>query len=488
MAATVDVEERAGEAVAATATLGERDFAFLRDLIMREAGIHLNEQKRSLVEGRLAKRLRHHGMRSYREYVELLRERDADGKERLEFVNCITTNKTAFFREQHHFDFLRHEVIGADPSRALRIWSAACSTGEEPYSIAMTVREARASASILASDIDTQVLTTARAGLYTAERVASIDEAALRAHFRRGEGSNAGWFKVRPELQRLIDFRRVNLVEGNWPGGDAFDVIFCRNVVIYFNRETQERLFRRFAERLAPGGYLILGHSENLNWLGDLYEPVGKTIYRRRGARAASAPASPPVRHLAPPPRVVPTHEVVRIEAGGLHVSRTGAEVRTVLGSCVAACLYDPILKVGGMNHFMLPDGFHETRPARYGVHAMELLINEIMKAGGDRSRLRAKVFGGASVIAALKSSADVGTRNVEFIRRFLAAERIPIDAEQLGGVQPLEVRLHTDTAKVRVRALQQELMREVVREEARNTRRSLEVPAIVQDLDNILF
>jgi chemotaxis protein methyltransferase CheR len=486
MAATVDVEERAGEAVAATVTLGERDFAFLRDLNMREAGIHLNEQKRSLVEGRLAKRLRHHGMRSYREYVELLRERDADGKERLEFVNCITTNKTAFFREQHHFDFLRHEVIGADPSRALRIWSAACSTGEEPYSIAMTVREARASASILASDIDTQVLTTARAGLATAERVAP----STRRRFARTSVAAREQRGVVQGASRVAAVDRLSPREpvvGNWPGATP-STSSSRNVVIYFNRETQERLFRRFAERLAPGGYLILGHSENLNWLGDLYEPVGKTIYRRRGARAAAAPASPRVRHLAPPPRVVPTHEVVRIEAGGLHVSRTGAEVRTVLGSCVAACLYDPILKVGGMNHFMLPDGFHETRPARYGVHAMELLINEIMKAGGDRSRLRAKVFGGASVIAALKSSADVGTRNVEFIRRFLAAERIPIDAEQLGGVQPLEVRLHTDTAKVRVRALQQELMREVVREEARNTRRSLEVPAIVQDLDNILF
>ncbi|MBK8058352.1 MAG: hypothetical protein IPK33_10900 [Gemmatimonadetes bacterium] len=129
--------------------------------------------------------------------------------ERLEFVNCITTNKTAFFREQHHFDFLRHEVIGADPSRALRIWSAACSTGEEPYSIAMTVREARASASILASDIDTQVLTTARAGLYTAERVASIDEAALRAHFRRGEGSNAGFLGHSENLNWLGDLLRA---------------------------------------------------------------------------------------------------------------------------------------------------------------------------------------------------------------------------------------------------------------------------------------
>ncbi len=467
--------------------LGEREFAFLRDLVMREAGIHLTDQKRSLVEGRLAKRLRHHALGSYREYVDLLKERDADGKELLEFINCITTNKTSFFREQHHFDFLRDEVIARDPGHALRIWSAACSTGEEPYSIAMTVRDARANAAIMASDIDTRVLATARAGLYAAERVDAMDRGQLRNSFLKGEGSNAGWFKVRPELQRMIDFRRINLVEGSWPSTDAFDVIFCRNVVIYFNRETQERLFKRFAERLAPGGFLILGHSENLNWLGELFEPVGKTIYRLRGARSAAAGSRSAI--LKPAPRrVAPAHPMVRIEAGGLHVSKVGAEVRTVLGSCVSACLYDPVARIGGMNHFMLPDGHHATRPARYGVHAMELLINEIMKAGGDRTRLRAKVFGGASVIAALRSAVDVGRQNSEFIRSFLGAERIPVEAELLAGVNPLEVRFHTDSGRVRVRALNTELLGEVAREEARRARRSLDMPAVAQDVDAVLF
>jgi chemotaxis receptor (MCP) glutamine deamidase CheD len=179
---------------------------------------------------------------------------------------------------------------------------------------------------------------------------------------------------------------------------------------------------------------------------------------------------------------------VVRIEAGGVHAARVPTEIRTVLGSCVAACLFDPILKIGGMNHFMLPHGHHETRPARYGVHAMELLINEIMKLGGDRLRLRAKVFGGASVIAALRSGSDVGTQNADFIRAFLRSERIPIEAERLGGVQPLEVRLHTESGRVRVRALQSELMRDVVRQEQRTIRHSLEVPAVVQDVDAVLF
>jgi chemotaxis protein methyltransferase CheR len=497
------MNESIGGGTIAPAVLGEREFGFLRDLIMRAAGIHLTDQKRSLVEGRLARRLRHHGLRSFREYTDLLREQDADGRELLEFVNCITTNKTSFFREQHHFDFLRDEVIAGAPSRALRIWSAACSTGEEPYSIAMTVRDARATATILASDIDTNVLATARAGVYTAERVASLDHELVRRHFRRGEGERAGWYKVRPELQKLIDFRRVNLIEGSWPSQDTFDVIFCRNVVIYFNRETQEQLFRRFAERLVPGGFLILGHSENLSWMSDVYAPVGRTIYQlRRGSEGAGsaharhaahgshgshgAHATPATHVHRPKPK--PAHPVVRIEAGGVHAARVPTEIRTVLGSCVAACLYDPILKIGGMNHFMLPHGHHETRPARYGVHAMELLINEIMKLGGDRLRLRAKVFGGANVIAALRSGSDVGKQNADFIRTFLRSERIPIEAERLGGVQPLEVRLHTESGRVRVRALQSDLMRDVVRQEERTSRHSLEVPAVVQDVDAVLF
>lgn len=285
MAATVDVEERAGEAVAATVTLGERDFAFLRDLIMREAGIHLNEQKRSLVEGRLAKRLRHHGMRSYREYVELLRERDADGKERLEFVNCITTNKTAFFREQHHFDFLRHEVIGADPSRALRIWSAACSTGEEPYSIAMTVGTSNgrrnADIRILATDISTRVLAEAQSGRYPEARLSTVPEARRRTCFTSVSAEGETFYEVKPELRRLVMFRRLNFKAMPYPIRGTFDVIFCRNAMIYFDRPQRERMVREFARLLRPGGYLLVGHAETLIGMSDCFRVIRPSIYER---------------------------------------------------------------------------------------------------------------------------------------------------------------------------------------------------------------
>jgi chemotaxis receptor (MCP) glutamine deamidase CheD len=183
-----------------------------------------------------------------------------------------------------------------------------------------------------------------------------------------------------------------------------------------------------------------------------------------------------------------PARRLVRIEAGGVHAARQPTDIRTVLGSCVAACVYDPATGIGGMNHFMLPSGESGERPARYGVHAMELLINDIMKLGGERSRLRAKVFGGAAVLRGLKAGVDVGRRNAEFIRTFLATERIPIDAEQLGGAHPLEVRFATDTGKARVRAL--EAGDDVLLEEQRVTR---PVPAPAPrttdtDLDDVLF
>ncbi|MBL8984489.1 MAG: hypothetical protein JNL26_20045 [Gemmatimonadetes bacterium] len=474
--------------------LTDREFAFLRELIMRAAGIHLTDQKRSLVEGRLARRLRHHGWRDYGPYVELLRDGDPNETELRELINAVTTNKTSFFREQHHFDYLRTDVFPEFSGRSLRIWSAASSTGEEPYSIAMTARDARVNVEILASDIDTNVLNTARMGVYSEERVADLSADLQRRHFLRGEGDKAGFVRVRPEVRAMVNFLRINLVEGSWPATELFDVIFCRNVIIYFTRETQDVLFRRFAERLKPGGAMIIGHSENLSWLSDLYEPVGKTIYRRVGGAPRRSHAtrktleSMRIVPAAPPPP--PPRPVVRIEAGGVHAAKSATEIRTVLGSCVAACVYDPAMRVGGMNHFMLPSGESADRPARYGVHAMELLINQVMKLGGERSRLRAKVFGGAAVIRALKSGADVGRKNSEFIRSFLAAERIPIEAEQLEGDQPLEVRFQTDTARVRVRAIDDVRGAAVFKSEQRvaATPAPKVAPVSADDLESVLF
>jgi chemotaxis protein methyltransferase CheR len=219
---------------------------------------------------------------------------DPRGEESLQMINCITTNKTDFFRENHHFDFLREQVIPAIRERTLRghprklrIWSAGCSSGEEPYSIAITVREALGSMSgwdvrILASDIDTVMVQTAQQGIYKEDKLVDVPEEMLRRYFLRGRGEWQGHFQAKQELRDMITFRRINLVEHPWPFRAVFDAIFCRNVVIYFARPTQQRLFEQMARVLSPEGYLFVGHSENLYWLSDLLVPLPGTVYRLR--------------------------------------------------------------------------------------------------------------------------------------------------------------------------------------------------------------
>ncbi len=265
----------------------DRHFQFLRKMVGEHAGINLSEAKRELVYGRITRRLRALGMRNFDEYCRLLEEKP-DG-EIGNFINAITTNLTAFFREEHHFDFLRDTLIpdwlrqGSRPR--VRIWSAGCSTGEEPYSLAMTLREnipahALADVAILATDIDTNVLAHAEAGVYDAARVDSMPRARLQQWFRRGRGEQADRVRVVPELQQLIRFRQLNLMQ-EWPVKGPLDLIFCRNVVIYFDKPTQRKLFARFAEKLAPHGYLIIGHSETLYNVSEAFELVGRTVYRK---------------------------------------------------------------------------------------------------------------------------------------------------------------------------------------------------------------
>jgi len=275
-------------------SISKEEFHLFRTLLMQEAGISLGEGKRQFVASRLAKRLRHLGLTSYKDYYHHLKTADPSGDERLMMVNCLTTNKTDFFREEHHFEFLRHHVFPELRDRALygaprrlRIWSAGCSSGEEPYTIAMTVREMFPSGSdwdvrILASDIDTDILHRAKRGIYDKERLAGVPEKLRTKYFLRGTGKWEGSVRVRPELRELITFRRINFIDSVWPIRTRFDVIFCRNVIIYFDRETQRCLFERLSTYLDEDGYLMVGHSESLHWLGDLFAPLRGTIYRPR--------------------------------------------------------------------------------------------------------------------------------------------------------------------------------------------------------------
>jgi chemotaxis protein methyltransferase CheR len=268
---------------------GNEDFEALRKLVKEITGINLSDQKRELVYGRLARRLRVLHLRTFAEYRDLLAS--DGGREIGEFCNAITTNLTSFFRESHHFEYLRDQVLqpmvaNRTASRRVRIWSAGCSTGEEAYSLAMTVIESIPDlrtwdVKILATDLDSDVLAKAQRGIYAAERVRAIGPQRLSRFFAERRGGREGaTYEVRPELTSLITFKQLNLMHP-LPMKGPLDAIFCRNVVIYFDKDTQRELFSRVATLQRPGDLLFLGHSESLFKVSESYTPIGKTVYRR---------------------------------------------------------------------------------------------------------------------------------------------------------------------------------------------------------------
>ncbi len=263
-------------------TLSGADFERIRQLIYQRAGISLHAGKQAMVYSRLSRRLRETGQRSFADYLQGL-ERGGSESEWQEFVNCLTTNLTAFFREEHHFPALVDD-LRARAGRPVRIWCNAASTGEEPYSLAMTVVEtlgAAAPVQLVCSDIDTKVLATAQRGVYSADARGLTPER-LRRHFLRGTAANAGQIRVKPELSRLIEFRPFNLMSPSWAAlGEAFDIVFCRNVMIYFDNPTQRKVLERIHAAMKPGGQLYVGHSENFTDSRDLFRLRGKTVYER---------------------------------------------------------------------------------------------------------------------------------------------------------------------------------------------------------------
>lgn len=263
-----------------------RDFERVRSLIYKRAGIALAPGKQEMVYSRLARRLRSVGMQSFQQYLDVL-EQDRASPEWESFTNALTTNLTSFFREEHHFPLLAEHVRNR---RDIHVWCCAASTGEEPYSIAMTLCEAFGTltppAQILATDIDTNVLATAEAGVYPIERVERLSPERLRRFFLRGTGAQAGLVRVRPELRKLITFGQINLLDESYPIKSSFDVVFCRNVMIYFDKPTQGRILSRFAPLMKPDGLLFAGHSENFLYVSDAFKLRAKTVYQLASARA----------------------------------------------------------------------------------------------------------------------------------------------------------------------------------------------------------
>ncbi len=269
------------------------DFERIRTLIHRRCGISLSDHKRDMAYSRLARRLRALGLDSFRAYLDLL-ESGGDEAEWEAFTNSLTTNLTAFFREAHHFPILADFVKRR--AQPVSVWCSAASTGEEPYSIAMTLVEALGDhaarqATVFATDIDTQVLAKCEAGVYAYDQVKHLSPERLKRFFLRGTGAHAGLVKVRPELRAMIRFEQLNLTDADYGLRSPFDAIFCRNVMIYFDKPTQGQVLARFEPLVKPGGLLFAGHSENFTYVTQAFRLRGQTVYELTRDAAAGGGA-----------------------------------------------------------------------------------------------------------------------------------------------------------------------------------------------------
>lgn len=261
----------------------DSDFNRVQALIYQRAGISLHDGKHAMVYSRLSRRLRETGYQSFRDYLGWLETHD--GLEWQEFINALTTNLTSFFREQHHFEILATHLKSKPAGTSWRVWCSAASTGEEPYSIVITAIEAlgaKASFSLTASDIDSKVLASAARGVYRLDGLKGMGSERTQRFFMRGKGANEGMVRVKPELQQYINFISINLIRDDWPFREPFDVVFCRNVMIYFDAPTQRKVLERIHRVMKPGGFLFVGHAENFSESRDLFVLRGKTVYERR--------------------------------------------------------------------------------------------------------------------------------------------------------------------------------------------------------------
>lgn len=259
----------------------QADFERIRKLIYNHAGISLSKGKQNMVYSRLARRLRANGLTSFNEYLNFLERGNPEEWEA--FTNALTTNLTAFFREQHHFPILEKHVEKRKNQGKIQLWCSASSTGEEPYSMAMAMVQAFKTFSppvhILATDLDTNVLAKAQLGIYSLDKLEKIPKEKLKQFFLKGKGHHAGSARVRPELRNMITFRQLNLLDESWPIRGPFDAIFCRNVMIYFDKQTQYKILKKFVPLLAPDGLLFAGHSESFQHAVDLFKLREKTVY-----------------------------------------------------------------------------------------------------------------------------------------------------------------------------------------------------------------
>lgn len=272
-----------------TATMKDKEFKVFSAFVYEKVGIQLPPTKKTMLEARLQKRLKALNMESFEAYSAFIFSREGEMSELVHMIDVVTTNKTDFFREPDHFAFLTQRAlpsISKDRRRPVRIWSAGCSSGEEPYTLTMVLSEYAAENhdfryTILASDISTRILETAKKAIYPEERIDGIDDTTKKKYLLRSKDRSRALIRIRPELRAKVTFRRINFMDDDFAIAEKMDIIFCRNVVIYFDKPTQRKLMQKFHKQLQPGGYLFLGHSETLNGMDVDFKMAGSTVYQK---------------------------------------------------------------------------------------------------------------------------------------------------------------------------------------------------------------
>lgn len=432
--------------------MSEETFALFSEFIETEVGIKMPPVKKTMLQARLQKRLWKIGINSFDEYYQYVFSPEGREYELPNMIDVVTTNKTDFFREPKHFEFLTQRVLhdlldreGSD--RQFMLWCAGCSTGEEPYSLAMVLHDFAENVRkfdflILGTDISNTVLEKARMGIYEQEMVEPVPLSLRKKYLLRSKDESKSLVRVVPEIRSLVKFRKLNLTRGDFGFRENMDITFCRNVIIYFNRSTQEQVISRICSYLNPGGYLFTGHSETLNGMKLPLKAVSHTVYQKE--------LDVPLSEQLP---------IITLKPAEMFISERPTIVRTVLGSCVAVTMFDAQHRVAAICHALLPEADTLSNPEddkpnsyKYVNSVIPLMLKKLQTYGVNPQDLEVKLFGGADMLGSRTGKfgfQPVGKSNIEAVIQTIKNQNLRIKVSDVGGVSGRKILFYTHTGEV---------------------------------------
>jgi chemotaxis protein methyltransferase CheR len=439
--------------------MSDRTFHRFSKFIQTELGIKMPDTKKTMLQARLQKRLWKLEMSSFDDYCDYLFSHEGMENELQHMINVVTTNKTEFFREPKHFEYLAERVLPEIVQKrgfadTFMVWCAGCSTGEEPYSLAMVLNEfAERNREfrflILATDISSKVLDQAKLGIYEEERIESVPMNLRKKYLLRSKTTDNGLVRIIPELRARIRFRRLNFMDRNFGLRELMDMVFCRNVIIYFDRPTQEGVLNRICSYLRPGGYLFTGHSETLNGMKLPLAPVSHTVYRHVDAAGGKEQQELPIIYLKP---------------AEMCITDKPSVVRTVLGSCLAITMFHPRLGVAAICHALLPEPDQQSaeenapvNPLKYVTLVIPEMIAKLQEYGIKLEELEVKMFGGADMLTTREDRGKnqaVGRLNSMKAVMLLESHGLKVKVSDVGGTLGRKIFFYTHTGEVLLKRL----------------------------------